>query len=193
MKTALIILITIMLLLLVQLVMAITILNTEKQKYELISKEGKFEIRKYSQSILASVKLKGSYNEISTPGFRTLASYIFGSNKTNTKIKMTAPVRIGIGDTATMSFVMPSKFKTIDELPTPKNANISLNKVQEELTASISFGGYANDKRIAKKTKLLKKMLEEKGIKHKNDFQFLGYNPPFQVLGRKNEILVSVE
>ncbi len=191
MKLLTIILTIVLLLFIVQIVMAISIGKTEQQKYAVIQKDGKFEVRKYPAAILASVKLSGSYDDVSTRGFKTLANYIFGGNNEEMKIKMTAPVRMELGDTTTMSFVMPSQY-AMEDLPQPKSGNIQLIRSGEVTTASLKFGGYANDKRIQRKIENLKSILDEKGIEHCGDFQFLGYNPPFQVIGRRNEVMVTI-
>jgi hypothetical protein len=36
-------------------------------------------------------------------------------------------------------------------------------------------------------------MLEEKGITAYGNARFLGYNPPFQLVDRRNEIVVSIK
>lgn len=40
---------------------------------------------------------------------------------------------------------------------------------------------------------LLERLLFEKGIEYYGNFRYLGYNPPYQLIGRKNEIIVSVK
>ena len=49
-----------------------------------------------------------------------------------------------------------------------------------------------NDKIIQEKIKMLKKELKTLNIKHKENFKFLGYNPPYQLIDRKNEIIVEI-
>jgi hypothetical protein len=106
---------------------------------------------------------------------------------------MTAPVHMEINESrSAMSFVMPTSYDMAN-LPTPKSANVKLEKTEDEYVASISFRGYATDKRIKSHSNRLKKLLTEKGIKYNGNFRFLGYNPPYQFLGRRNEIIVSVE
>ncbi|MEM6414351.1 MAG: heme-binding protein [Pseudomonadota bacterium] len=53
---------------------------------------GGAEIRLYAPMILAEVDVKGSRSEAATAGFRILAAYIFGKNKKQEEIGMTAPV-----------------------------------------------------------------------------------------------------
>ncbi len=134
-----------------------------------------------------------SYRQISTPGFRALAGFIFGGNESNTRIAMTSPVHMDINDSeSTMSFVMPSKFDE-QSLPRPRDSRVKLEKSQDEYVAVLKFGGYANDAKIARYSGKLRKALDEKGVSYSGNFRFLGYNPPYQFIGRKNEIIVSVD
>ena len=169
-----------------------TMAQTEKQKYSVLHKDGDFEIRRYEPSILASVELPGSYSSMSTTGFRELAGYIFGGNDERMKIAMTAPVHVSTADsTSTMSFVMPSEY-SMEELPDPLSKKIRLHETGVSITASITFGGYANDRVIQNKTEELKALLRSRGIKSMNDYRFLGYNPPYRVINRRNEIVVTL-
>ncbi len=86
--------------------------SIEKQKYRLVASEKEYEIRYYPPAMLATVYSSAkSYRQISTPGFRALAGFIFGGNDSNTRIAMTSPVHMDINDSvSTMSFVMPSKY-----------------------------------------------------------------------------------
>ena len=169
-----------------------TMAQTEKQKYSVLHKDGEFEIRRYEPAIMASVEMPGSYSSMSSTGFRELAGYIFGGNDEQMKIAMTAPVHVSTADsTSTMSFVMPSNYH-IEELPEPESQKIRLHETGMAVTASISFGGYANDKIILKKTEELRELLRSRGIHYKDDFRFLGYNPPYRIINRHNEIVVTL-
>lgn len=59
--------------------------------------------------------------------------------------------------------------------------------------AAIQFGGYADDEKIKKYATQLELDLKENGIEYFGNFRFLGYNAPYQVLDRKNEIIVSIQ
>ena len=168
--------------------------SIEKQKYRLVKSEKEYEIRHYPSAMLATVYSSAkSYRQMSTPGFRTLSGFIFGGNESSTKIAMTAPVHMDINDTlSTMSFVMPSRYDE-QSLPRPNDSRVKLEKSQEEYVAVLKFGGYANDKKIAHYSGKLRTALEKKGISYSGNFRFLGYNPPYQFIGRKNEIIVSVK
>jgi hypothetical protein len=168
--------------------------SIEKQKYRLVRSEKEYEIRYYPSAMMATIYSSAkSYRQISTPGFRTLAGFIFGGNESNTKIAMTSPVHMDVNDSvSTMSFVMPSKYDE-QSLPRPNDSKVKLEKSQVEYVAVLKFGGYANDKKIALYSEKLRKALEKDGISYSGNFRFLGYNPPYQFIGRKNEIIVSVK
>ena len=64
----------------------------ETPEYELISKHDGFEIRRYSEMIIATTSVKADYKSSTSSGFRRIANYIFGNNDKEMKIAMTAPV-----------------------------------------------------------------------------------------------------
>ena len=64
----------------------------EEPKYELVSAHENFEIRLYEEVIQARVSRKIVERLTPTNNFRVIAGYIFGNNKSNEKISMTAPV-----------------------------------------------------------------------------------------------------
>jgi len=92
----------------------------------------------------------------------------------------------------TMRFVMPSKYDE-QSLPSPNDSRVQLEKSQAEYVAVLKFGGYANDEKIARYSEKLRTALENKGISYSGNFRYLGYNPPYQFIGRRNEIIVSVD
>lgn len=174
-------------------IMIMSLNKTEEQKYTVISKDNDFEIRFYPSTTFATIKSDAkTYKELSGSGFRKLAGYIFGGNETNTSISMTSPVHMDINDSvSSMSFVMPSGY-TQENLPKPKDSDVFIHKTSDEYVAVIQFGGFASDKDLLFYTKKLYEILAEKGITPYGHARFLGYNPPFQLVNRKNDIIVSV-
>jgi len=168
--------------------------DVEKQQYRVVKTEEEFEIRFYPPAILATVRSSArSYREISSSGFRRIAGYIFGNNESSTKIAMTSPVHLDINDqNSSMSFVMPSKY-SLSELPKPNDPSLELHESPAQYVAAVSFSGYASDEKIKNYSEQLKTALDQKGIKTVGHFSYLGYNPPYQVVGRKNEIIVVVD
>ena len=167
--------------------------NIETYPYIVDKKYKQFEIRSYEATLFSSVKLSNSnFKKASGEGFSILAGYIFGNNKNNEKIAMTSPVAMTLEDSMTMLFMVPKKFD-MQTLPLPNQSQIEFTKEPAKKVAAIEFGGWANDKKINKYKELLIKTLKYKGIDHTNRFYFLGYNAPYEVFNRKNEVIVELE
>lgn len=166
--------------------------KTEEHQYEVLKDYGDFEVRRYEPALYSSVEINGSsYSEISGKGFRILAGYIFGDNAKNEKIAMTTPVTMDIDEQSKMMFMVPAKYSR-EELPDPNNDRIQFEEREEKVMAAITFGGWADDEKIAKYRSQLETMLREKGIAHTGEFLFLGYSPPFEVTNRRNEVVVEL-
>lgn len=168
--------------------------NIENQPYRVIQKSGDMEIRYYPPATLATVKTDArNYRELSSSGFRRVAGYIFGNNEDGAKIAMTSPVHMDIRETgSSMSFVMPSGYDS-SNLPKPTDSGIEISRTNAEYAAAISFSGYASDKTIREHAAKLESLLAEKGIKPMGNCRFLGYDPPYQLIGRRNEVIVAIE
>lgn len=168
--------------------------RTEEQKYKVLEKDGDFEIRFYPKAVMATVNMRASsYGRMSTSGFQKLAGYIFGGNEKQESIAMTAPVHMQMKeDSGSMSFVMPSGYD-LNNLPDPKDPNVKLHTSEEEYVAAVKYGGYSSDAEIKKHTERLTEYLQKKGITYSGDFRYLGYNPPYQVSGRRNEVIVRIQ
>lgn len=165
----------------------------ETYPYVVIQKYEQFEIRNYEASLFTSVQLANQgYKDTSGKGFSILASYIFGGNERNEKIAMTSPVTMSLEDTMTVMFMVP-RAKSKEMLPKPKQPQIAFKEEPAKTVAAIRFGGWANDKKIEKYKKKLKTALDQEGITYTNRFQFFGYNAPYEVFNRRNEVIVELE
>ena len=167
--------------------------NIETYAFTIIDSYETIEIRQYEASLFTSVQMpSNNYRKTSSKGFSVLAGYIFGGNDKEEKIAMTSPVTMSLKDSTTMLFLVPKKY-TRDNLPVPNDSSIEFKDVPEKKVAAISFGGWANDSKIASFKKKLIGVLNSKGIKYTDNFYFLGYNAPMEVFNRKNEIIVELE
>ncbi|MFM9910130.1 MAG: SOUL family heme-binding protein [Chitinophagaceae bacterium] len=167
--------------------------KTETQLYKVVLTKDNFEIRFYPAATIATITSSAkSYKELGSSGFRKLAGYIFGGNEREQKISMTTPVRMDINNSvSTMSFVMPSTYN-LKNLPKPNDKQVVIKTMPDEYVAAIKFGGYASEEDIEVYTDKLIKVLNENEITFYGNFRLLAYNPPYQVLNRKNEIIVNV-
>ena len=167
--------------------------NIEQYSYVVKKKYKRFEIRTYETTLFTSVKLTtNGYKNSSRKGFSILAGYIFGNNERNEKIAMTSPVSMSLEDSMTMMFMVPKKWNK-DLLPRPNQSGIEFKEEPAKTVAAISFSGWANDTKIEKYKQDLKAALDAEGIKYTNRFYFFGYNAPYEVFNRKNEVIVELQ
>jgi hypothetical protein len=168
--------------------------KTEKQKYRTVLKDDELEIRYYPSATMATVYSSATnYKSVANSGFGKLARFIFGGNKENESIAMTAPVRMNMSEKgAEMSFVMPTKYNE-SNLPKPNDASIRIHESAPQYAAIISFGGYASDEKITLYKNKILQILSKRNIKVTGDYTFLGYNAPYQMIARTNEIAIPIE
>jgi len=168
--------------------------DIEEQKYRTITRMGELEIRFYPSATLATVRSSArNYREVSYSGFRRIAGYIFGGNEEGRQIAMTSPVHMDITDQgSSMSFVMPSAY-TMSDLPRPNDPGVRIEKSSDEYVAAIRFSGFASDDAIRTQTERLANLLREKDIEPVGNFRYLGYDPPYRLIGRRNEIIVKID
>jgi hypothetical protein len=179
--------------LIAQLLMSYKNSDIETPKYKVVKTYDSFEIRQYDSMILAQTVIQEStYKKSSSTGFRRVANYIFGGNRNKQQIAMTAPVIMEFGDNTKMSFVMPSQYK-MGDLPQPNSSEVKLVKAAPKKFAVLRFSGFASDEKINRKKELLREALKKEQINTKGEFSYLGYNAPWDLFGRRNEVAVEVE
>ncbi len=166
----------------------------EEPKYELVSAHENFEIRLYQEVIQARVSRKIVERLTPTNNFRIIAGYIFGNNKSNEKISMTAPVEMWHDNlTMNMAFTMPSKY-AITELPEPNDSLVEIMKVPERLIAAMRFSGFYGSKKVNKLAQRLKKLLIKENFQPHGDHILAVYDPPTKLpFFRRNEILIPIK
>ena len=179
--------------LIAQLLMSYKNKDIETPKYKVVKTYDSFEIRQYDSMILAQTIIQEtSIKKSGNTGFRKVAGYIFGGNRNNQQIAMTAPVIMEVGDNTKMSFVMPSQYK-MEDLPQPNSSEVKLIKAAPKKFAVLTFSGFASDEKINRKKELLREALKKEQISVKGDFSYLGYNAPWDLFGRRNEVAIEVE
>ena len=167
--------------------------DIEQYPYKIVKTYNDFEIRNYEGALFTSVKLNtGDYDKTSSKGFSILAGYIFGGNSENKKIAMTSPVAMTLEENTEMLFLVPKAYAK-ENLPEPNNKTIEFKEMPAKKVAAITFGGWANDQKIAAYKEKLSKLLDKENIEYTNKFFFLGYNAPMEVVNRKNEVIVELK
>ena len=103
---------------------------------------------------------------------------------------MTSPVAMTLEDSMTMLFMVPKKFDK-ETLPQPNQSQIKLRTEPAKTVAAIQFKGWANDAKIETYKQKLIAALDKQSLSYTNRFYFLGYNAPYEVFNRKNEVIVE--
>lgn len=165
--------------------------NYETPEYAVIEKDGELELRAYKGYLTASIEDLKSEN---ASGFNQIFDYISGNNSKREKIAMTVPVfnELGAGISIT-AFVLPAKYANVAP-PEPGNSRIIIKKIEEKLSASITFSGSIKKEKLdALEAKLLK-WLQDKNLKTRGNFRLARYNSPFTPsFLRHNELLIDVD
>ncbi|XP_062602201.1 heme-binding protein 2-like [Saccostrea cucullata] len=166
-------------------------------KYQVLEKNKDYELRLYESSGWMSSNTAGiDYKEASYTNFRRLFRYINGTNEKAEKIAMTAPVLImvqpGPGPACennfTMSFFMSPK---VANPPAPTEKGVFPQKMPQMKVYVRSFSGYViSINTWLEEAKKLEEAIsaKEAGKFHTEFFFTAGYNSPFQIFNRHNEI-----
>lgn len=162
----------------------------ESPDYTVIIRERSFELRKYKN--FAVVEYEGSPKTERNTAFRTLFRYIGSDNEENEKIPMTIPVIVEKNtQSRKMAFVVPQRYK--NDIPRPKDSNLSIQKFQEGLFATITYSGKNTSSKEQKAMKLLKEWVDKKGYREQSNYMVAVYNGPFTLpFMRRNEVWVRV-
>ena len=181
--------------------------RVEQPEYKVAGPKGSIEIREYGAMIAAEAEVKGERKTAINEGFRLIAAYIFGANKPNAKIAMTAPVqqqsaqKIAMtapvtqqsgGDSWTVRFIMPNNW-TLATLPAPNDARVRLKLVPAKRMLAIQFSGIASDGLIQAKTNELRKYASDQKLTTAGEPLLAFYNPPWTLpFLRRNEVMLEL-
>ena len=164
----------------------------ETPKYTVLHTIDGIEIRRYPKMTIARTRVSGpSMDQNGSSGFRSVANYIFGGNERNQKISMTAPVVMDLNDSASLYFVLPSKL-TLDQLPKPNSSSVQISELGPTTMAVVRFSGFSTDAKISTQCAVVQRFAEKHKLLHKSEFQYMGYNAPWDVVGRRNEVALTI-
>ncbi len=181
----------------------------EQPKYAVVTKDGDFELRRYSPYIAAEVVVRGDQGQAVQEGFRKLAGYIFGANAGKVKIAMTAPVaQQPAGEKIAMTspvsqapegqgwwrvqFMMPSEFNK-QTLPKPNDPDIAFRTEPARDMAVIRFSGVAREGNYLQRAEELKRWIATRGLTARGNATLAQYDPPWTPwFIRRNEVSLEV-
>ena len=161
-----------------------------------------FEIRSYVAAKWSATSLddEGSLTSATSTGFERLFKYIEGANSQSVKIPMTAPVLTRVSPAPqhpsafdfVEHFYMPDQTPSLSSLPQPTDPSVSLVQLQPMRVAVAEYGGYTTDSKYAEQLDHLHAALAAKGFHAGNVSDSAGYDSPWKILGRHNEVWVPV-
>ena len=181
--------------------------------YTVVQKTEVFEVRKYDAYLVAEVLVPGPASEAGNQGFSLLGGYIFGKNKGERKLEMTAPVTqtpaaqpvppVKLDMTAPVTqaaapggflvqFVMPKGY-TLATLPEPLDARVKLREVPSKNVAVIRFSGSWSQSLYEEQLQVLRSSLAAAGMATTGEPVLSRYNSPFSLpFLRRNEIWLNL-
>ena len=185
----------------------------EEPAYEVTrSLGGEVEVRQYAPYVVAEVTIEADATEAGNLAFPILSGYIFGKNKGEKKLAMTAPVTQTAAPTNLemtapvtqaavpgeagryrVQFVLP-KGTTLASAPEPTDARVTLREVPGSQLAAIRYSGFWSDENYAKHLGLLQSTLKSAGLTTVGEPVFSRYNPPLMPwFLRRNEIWMTLQ
>ncbi len=164
----------------------------ESADYQVISRDGDFEIREYKPMMLVSTTMKGAELR-NNSAFQRLFGYISGSNKEGQKISMTSPVFSSNDSEAfTMSFLIP---KDVAEkgAPAPTDDKVKIEPMDGGRFAAYRYSGYSSPEMIKEAEQKLTDWVKAKELVAKGEMLTAGYDPPYTPANlRRNEVLIRL-
>jgi hypothetical protein len=150
------------------------------------------EIREYPALAIAKTPMRdASLGSSANEGFRRVARYLFGGNRTKESMAMTAPVVMEMGDTPALYFYMPFD-RSLEALPATMDSSVRLQMQASRTLAVLAFGGFAGNKELRKQRRRLEAVLKKEGWIIQGPFLYMGYNAPWTLVGRRNEVAFEV-
>jgi hypothetical protein len=181
----------------------------ETSRYEVLERQGPFEIRRYSPLILAETYVEGDLAPAGLEGYRRLVSYISGDNRARREIEcttqlvhakgpresgpppehhrgmrgeriaMTAPMAQSRCGTGYCISFVMPSRYTLITLPQPSNPNVTLRELPERIVAAVRYRGSWRPALFARRQAELEGFMARRGLKAAGAARFARYNPPY--------------
>jgi hypothetical protein len=190
--------------------------KVSEPRFEVECRDAEFEVRRYGTRVVAETVVSGpGFDAAGSEGFRRLAGYIFGKNRAQTKIAMTAPVaqsgaREESRDLAmtapvaqraatteaspawTVSFMMPEG-ETLATLPVPLDARVTLRELPPLRVAVVRFSGRWTDANMKEHEDVLRAWTKARALPVLGEAEVNRYDPPWTPwFWRRNEIWLAL-
>lgn len=174
----------------------------EEPKYDVVRSVHAVEIRQYAAYVVAEVEVAGPASKASNDGFRILASYIFGNNRGQAKLAMTAPVTqesVQLPMTAPVTrSETPGGYRVqlvllrdvrLDTVPVPLDPRIGLREVPATRMAVLCFSGFWSESNYCTHRDKLQATLRRAGLAWVGEPIYSRYDAPWKPwFMRRNEV-----
>ena len=168
------------------------------------------ELRRYAPYVVAQVRVDGPSDRADSEGFRLLAGYIFGKNKGERRLEMTAPVTRAAAEPVKLEmtapvtrsadaqgflvqFVLP-KAVTLATAPEPIDPRVELREVPARRVAAIRYSGTWSQANYDEHLERLRAALRAAKIEPAGEPTLSRYNGPMTPwFMRRNEIWLPLE
>jgi hypothetical protein len=181
----------------------------EEPDFEVVQRLEAVEIRQYAPYVVAEVVVPGPADSAGNRAFPLLAGYIFGGNKGERKMAMTAPVTqtptpVKMAMTAPVTqaptaegyrvqFVLP-KGVTLESAPEPLDARVKIREVHAAKVAAIRFSGFWSEENYQRHLSQLISGLTAAGMRWMGEPVYSRYDAPWTPwFMRRNEIWLALE
>jgi hypothetical protein len=181
----------------------------EEPRHEVVrTLDERVELRRYAPYVVAEVELDADASEAGNRAFPILAGYIFGKNKGERKLEMTAPVtqtatpmkmamtapvtQSATGAGTRVQFVLPDSV-TLATAPEPLDPRVRLREEPAATWAVIRYTGTWSQARYAEHVAALRATLAAAGIATQGEPVWARYNGPMTPwFMRRNEVWLAV-
>ena len=180
----------------------------EEPSYQVIRKIDNVELRQYAPYVVAEVVLDVTADDAGNRAFPILAGYIFGKNKGDRKLAMTAPVtqtavpvkmemtapvtQAAVPGGMRVQFVLPEGV-TLESAPEPLDPRVQLRLVPASQWATIRYSGTWSQANYGEHLGKLQAALAAAGVATKGQPVLARYNGPMTPwFMRRNEIWLAL-
>ena len=181
----------------------------EEPDFEVVQRLDAVEIRQYAPYVVAEVTVPGPADSAGNRAFPLLAGYIFGKNKGERKMAMTAPVtqtptpvkmamtapvtQAPVAEGYLVQFVLP-KGVTLDTVPEPLDPRVKVREVAAHRVAAVRFSGFWSEDNYQRHLAQLTTGLQAAGLRWKGEPVYSRYDAPWTPwFLRRNEIWLALE
>ncbi|MFM7847979.1 MAG: SOUL family heme-binding protein [Rubrivivax sp.] len=181
----------------------------EEPDFQVVQRLDAVEIRQYAPYVVAEVTVSGPADSAGNRAFPLLAGYIFGKNKGERKMAMTAPVtqtpapvkmamtapvtQAPVAEGYLVQFVLP-KGVTLETAPEPLDSRVKIREVPAQRVAAITFSGFWSQDNYQRHLGQLTSGLTAAGLRWKGEPVYSRYDAPWTPwFMRRNEIWLALE